>query len=204
MPDISDLATSDVVGFTGRGGIASVADGEITVQNDAGTNAFTIDVNGSAELQVVDNEIGVPAGDSLSVYNVGGPGEANYERLRVWWDSNVAYVTTQAGGTGTARQLEVESASYALVLRGASEIYFYQGNNLRTRMTSTALRPQTGGVMDLGTTSFPWRDVFMSPSSSLSPSANGDLCIEATNNTTLTFKYKGSDGVVRSGTVTLS
>jgi hypothetical protein len=29
------------------------------------------------------------------------------------------------------------------------------------------------------------------------PAANGDLVIEATSNTTLTFKYKGSDGVVR-------
>jgi hypothetical protein len=30
------------------------------------------------------------------------------------------------------------------------------------------------------------------------------LCIEATNDTTLTFKYKGSDSVVRTGTIALS
>jgi len=47
-------------------------------------------------------------------------------------------------------------------------------------------------------------DALTHPASSLDPANNGDLVIEATDNTTLTFKYKGSDGTVRSGTVTLS
>lgn len=47
-------------------------------------------------------------------------------------------------------------------------------------------------------------DPTFQPGSSLTPAANGDLKIEATNNTTLTFKFKGSDGTVRSGTVALS
>lgn len=42
------------------------------------------------------------------------------------------------------------------------------------------------------------------PSASATPATNGDLMIEATSNTTLTFKLKGSDGTVRSGTLTLS
>lgn len=42
------------------------------------------------------------------------------------------------------------------------------------------------------------------PSASVTPAANGDLEIQMTSNTSLTFKYKGSDGVVRSGSVTLS
>jgi hypothetical protein len=42
------------------------------------------------------------------------------------------------------------------------------------------------------------------PSDDVDPANNGDLVVEATNNTTLTFKYKGSDGTVRSGTITLS
>lgn len=48
------------------------------------------------------------------------------------------------------------------------------------------------------------RDIFLVPSASLTPVNNGDLRIEATDNTTLTFKYKGSDGTIRSGTITLS
>ena len=47
-------------------------------------------------------------------------------------------------------------------------------------------------------------DVTFTPSSSVTPAENGQLMVEATDNTTLTFKLKGSDGVVRSGTITLS
>lgn len=42
------------------------------------------------------------------------------------------------------------------------------------------------------------------PGSSVTPVDNGDVVFELTNNTTLTVKAKGSDGVVRSGTITLS
>ena len=42
------------------------------------------------------------------------------------------------------------------------------------------------------------------PGSSVDPVDNGDVVIEFTNNTTLTFKAKGSDGTIRSATLTLS
>jgi len=42
------------------------------------------------------------------------------------------------------------------------------------------------------------------PGTSVTPANNGDVVIEATNNTTLTFKLKGSDGTVRSATLTLA
>lgn len=42
------------------------------------------------------------------------------------------------------------------------------------------------------------------PGASVTPVDNGDVVIEATNNTTLTFKLRGSDGVVRSATLTLA
>ena len=48
------------------------------------------------------------------------------------------------------------------------------------------------------------RDITLSPSASLTPTTNGQLVVEATSNTTLTFKLKGSDGTVRSGTITLA
>ena len=43
-----------------------------------------------------------------------------------------------------------------------------------------------------------------SPRTTVTPQTNGELTVEATNDTTLTFKYKGSDGTVRTGTITLS
>lgn len=42
------------------------------------------------------------------------------------------------------------------------------------------------------------------PPASITPTNDGDLVIQATSNTTLTFKYKGSDGTIRSGAITLS
>jgi len=48
------------------------------------------------------------------------------------------------------------------------------------------------------------QDLIQTPSSSVTPVTNGELMVEATNNTTLTFKLKGSDGTVRTGTITLS
>lgn len=48
------------------------------------------------------------------------------------------------------------------------------------------------------------RGVVLAPVASSAPTQNGELSVEATNNTTLTFRFKGSDGVVRSGTVTLA
>lgn len=42
------------------------------------------------------------------------------------------------------------------------------------------------------------------PGASVTPVDNGDVVFELTNNTTLTIKAKGSDGVVRSGTITLA
>lgn len=42
------------------------------------------------------------------------------------------------------------------------------------------------------------------PAASADPVDNGDLVFQATSNTTLTLKYRGSDGVVRSVDLTLS
>jgi hypothetical protein len=47
-------------------------------------------------------------------------------------------------------------------------------------------------------------DIRSVPSASITPTNNGDLVVEATSNTSLTFKYKGSDGTVRTASLTLS
>ena len=46
--------------------------------------------------------------------------------------------------------------------------------------------------------------VIQSPSSSITPTNNGELVVEATTNSKITFKLKGTDGVVRSAIITLS
>lgn len=47
-------------------------------------------------------------------------------------------------------------------------------------------------------------NIGFSPSKVVTPSDMGDVVFEFTNNTTLTVKGKGTDGVVRSGTITLA
>jgi len=42
------------------------------------------------------------------------------------------------------------------------------------------------------------------PPALVTPTNIGDLSFQATSNTSLTFKFKGSDGVVRSGSITLA
>jgi len=46
--------------------------------------------------------------------------------------------------------------------------------------------------------------IVFAPGSSVTPPANNDVAIELTNNTTLTFRARGSDGTVRSATLTLA
>lgn len=53
-----------------------------------------------------------------------------------------------------------------------------------------------------------WQSLFRRPvfvlAAEQDPPLKGDMVIVATSDTTLTFKYQGSDGVVRSGSITLS
>ena len=72
---------------------------------------------------------------------------------------------------------------------------------LKTRVADTLetrIRVDSNGHVDLAS-GLTW-----SPRTSVTPQGNGELTVEATNDTTLTFKYKGSDGTVRTGTITLS
>lgn len=59
-------------------------------------------------------------------------------------------------------------------------------------------------VSVINSTTNPVLSVLMHPDTSASPVSNGDLVIEATSNTMLTFKYKGSDGVIRVGELDLT
>ena len=117
---------------------------------------------------------------------------SNYERGYIRWDGNLRIGTEHSGGS--AKSINIESSANL----------FLSWNGGGATGNGANFYPSSPGATSLGRAPTPWRDLFLRPSSSLTPSANGDLCIEATNNTTLTFKLKGSDGTVRSGTVALS
>jgi hypothetical protein len=91
-----------------------------------------------------------------------------------------------------------------------SDLWFGFTSGSASGPIDTALMRNAAGVVEVTNGSantyrdLKLRDLFLRPSASLTPPNNGDLRIEATSNTTLTFKYKGSDGTVRSGTITLA
>ena len=69
--------------------------------------------------------------------------------------------------------------------------------------------PASTNTTALGTNSLKWkqvaaRDLILQPSVVVNPVDNGELVVEATSNTTVTIKLKGTDGVVRSVALTLA
>lgn len=64
------------------------------------------------------------------------------------------------------------------------------------------------GTTEVGqVTSSRWyfeKPIHFKPGASVTPANNGDVAIEFTDNTTLTFRAKGSDGTVRSATMTIA
>lgn len=91
-----------------------------------------------------------------------------------------------------------------------------QIDSLTAATTNVAIRVsgtnecRFGGSIGVGKTTAPGftidaaGPIALIPGASVTPTVNGQVVIELTNNTTLTFKAKGSDGTVRSATLTLA
>lgn len=93
---------------------------------------------------------------------------------------------------------------------GERREYETVGGTTTFKVTSpTAFYSGIDGGKSLGLSNFRWSVVYaqninLSLPSSATPTTNGTMTFELTNDTTLKVKVKGSDGVVRSNTLTLS
>lgn len=96
---------------------------------------------------------------------------------------------------------------------GTPELYFdHRGSNTGQWVwrSGTNVRMIITGAGDVGIATTPNYKLDVggtfgfAPGASVTPVDNGDVVFELTNNTTLTVKAKGSDGVVRSATITLA
>jgi hypothetical protein len=108
------------------------------------------------------------------------------------YNSNVAKL--YLGGAGA---IQAVSTGYIALCSSATNVF----------TQDTFLSRSAPGVWQMGTSStnatadLRLRSVIQQPPATITPANNGDLVVEATSNTLLTFKYKGSDGTVRSGTL---
>lgn len=125
------------------------------------------------------------------------------------WAMTQAFIVAQGGGQVGFSNVAITGSSFVTGGRyrlqtGAT--YAFSGAS----PTLSALPGSSDGTIDtncvfsssLGTKMF--KDVISSPSSLITPSGLGMLCIEASSNASLTFRYMGSDGTVRSNTITLT
>ena len=181
---ITDLAVAD--GGTGT------SDGSIT-----GTGALTFAAGGTDK-----NVILTPSGAGYIILNgsvsIGTTSLASKLRVaagNIELDNN-RYFSVQ-DSAGSRRDLITLDSSNNLLLRNpAGNRYIILNGDVNGNVGINKTSPDY--KLDVnGTFGF-------TPGSSVTPVDNGDVVIEATNDTTLTFKLKGSDGVIRSGTLALS
>jgi len=107
-----------------------------------------------------------------------------------------------------------QTTGFEAIQNGSS--FYLRGGGDAVRLYTVAVAAQTADIQQWVDSSYVvlasvsangsglFKDLTIRPSASRTPAANGDLVFEATSNTTLTFKFKGSDGTVRSGTITLA
>jgi hypothetical protein len=143
----------------------------------------TSSLNDSTDIIFAPNGSGTASWLTLS----NNSGLVNYSYLVLGCDPTLTYVASSKVGSGSYLPLS----------------FITSGNEV--------MRISTGGRVLIGTTTDDTINklqvngsIVQSPLASVTPANNGELVFEATSNTTITVKYKGSDGTVRSGTITLT
>jgi len=197
MPKISELSAiteitdSDVLMITDAETSASK---KITWSNVKSSINSSLTISGdstnSARLTVSQSNDGGDAPDIMFKKSRGTTASPtavnasdNLSRFQAFAYNGSSYV--QSGNFGFTANDSDGNASWAVKTR--------VGGTLATRIE----------INNSGTTTLSG-DLIHTPSTTKNPTSNGELLFEATNDTTITVKYKGSDGVVRSGTIALS
>lgn len=203
-----DLKLAGLLTGGGSSGIKVMAGGNVGI----GTTApgSKLEIRGENTLGVIDAKI------------VNTATTGNYPSATLYLQAYNGTSVTNGGAlfhTGN-------SFVYGQILANQTNLYGYRQNGLRLSVSNSApitfatagsdpdlstekMRLTSAGYLGIGETAPDYKldvngTIGFTPGSSVTPVDNGDVVVEATNNTTLTFKLKGSDGTIRSGTLTLS
>ena len=147
-----------------------------------------------------------------NTYDIGASGASRprnvYVGTAIVSGNNVSSLDYYAGSGGVTRSYVGGGGG---VFQAVSTGYFALCSSATNVFTQdTFLSRNAAGVWQMGTSSttanadLRLRSVIQQPPATITPALNGDFVVEATSNTTLTFKLKGTDGTVRSGTITLA
>ncbi len=128
--------------------------------------------------------------------SVPGPGGHLYNYIGGYWylrdrdASNAIRVQIDSAATPYPGRLVIpEDADNSIVLGAGNDAKLgYDGLQLVVEASGGVYMPQ---------------DLVIAPGSSVTPANNGDVAFELTNDTTLTIRAKGSDGVERSAVLDL-
>jgi len=183
------LATSDSPAFAAL---------SLAGQSLTGTQATSL-----AEIATTWNTTGIPTAFKLDVTNTASNAASSLMDLR---SGGISRFRVQVDGQvyGSVASF----ASYALIpaifARSAT------GRFVMGAADDVALQRNAAGVAEInsGTTNayrdLRVRSIIAQPPATITPASNGDMVFEATSNTSVTLKLKGTDGTVRSVVLTLA
>jgi hypothetical protein len=199
----SSLLMDLQVGGTSK---ASIAKDGTFICNSTFLNGYRFGTSGGAGMFIQTSGIGI---------NDTSGGVAWFRSGVVQVSSTGSFAWSSSGITSSNDLILTRDAANTLALRNstnANTLRVYgsftdASNGRRLDITST-----TGGIFTLTATGngtgasgnlLKLTQPILLPASSVTLATNGDLAFEATSNTVLTIRYRGSDGTTRSATIAL-